>query len=141
MQIPRSLQVITASDVLARETGSGLTVHILSGGTYTRALTLPPQDGEAAARAQVKAFLDKCPDIMPIHVRINNEGIDVRCSEIQSYHDPHVGPVLYTEEDASYQWWKKLHYIAAHDKNLTPDHLSGHFIIYGRTTVVPKQKW
>lgn len=46
-QHPNYTQVLTVSDVLARETGSVLiTVHVLSGGTYTRALTLPPQDGE-----------------------------------------------------------------------------------------------
>jgi hypothetical protein len=45
---------------------------------YTRTLALPPRDGEETARAEVEAFLTKCPDRMPIHVRIKDEGIDVR---------------------------------------------------------------
>ena len=48
---------------LAREGGSVLMfVTHMKGDRYPCVLALPSQEGEAAARAQVTTFLDKCPD-------------------------------------------------------------------------------
>jgi hypothetical protein len=122
-----------ASEILGRECGSiMIKVESRCVVTYTRALALPPQ---GRGRAQVTAFLDKCPDIIPIFIFIKDEGIDVRCTEIHCLDTHWIVRALFADADPSYFWWKKL-YDIARDKTLTPDHLAGHFIMYGRTMLV-----
>ena len=132
MHTPRSLQVTTASDVLAREGGSILFVVLsVKGYRYPRVLALPPQDGAAAARAQVTAFLDACPIPLPIYVKLKDEGIEVRCADFGSYHEPYFGPRLFTEADPSHGWWRELHTLV-HSREPIEDHFAGHFITRSR---------
>lgn len=140
MTTPRPLLVATATDILAREGGSVLIrVWTMMSAHHTCTVELPPRDGQERARADVEAYLSKCPELMPIHIRVRDDGIDVRCAEAGSYHTPYVPAQVFTDTDPSHAWWKAMYEIA-NDASIDVAHHEGHFIKYVRTILVSKEK-